>query len=129
MFIAYMFQRALWRIGSSIVAVALLVWLADYLAVLAALWSIGLDLPHSAPLLIWVMISAGSAIPLAPAYVGIYQLAAVLALATYDIPAHEAIAVSLVLQVATLLVSLVGESGEVRRLWSTASHYSNDNEV
>lgn len=118
-----------WRIGLPVVAVALLVWLADYLAVLAALWSIGLDLPQSAPLLLWVMLAAGSAIPSAPGYVGIYQLAAVMALATYDIPAHEAIAVSLVLQGVTLLVSLVGAGEEVRLIWSAKSRNSKDNDA
>jgi len=118
-----------WRIGSSVVAVALLVWLADYLAVLAALWSIGLDLPPSAPLLLWVMLAAGSVIPSTPGYVGIYQLAAVLALATYDIPAHEAIAVSLVLQAVILLVSLVVAGGEVRFLWPATSRHSKDNDA
>ncbi len=114
-----------WRTGSSVVAVALLVWLADYLAVLAALWSIGLVLPWEAPLLLWVMLAAGSALPTAPGYVGVYQLAAVLALATYDVPAHQAIVVSLVLQGVTLLVSLIGAGGEIRHLWSRGSRYSN----
>lgn len=118
-----------WRSATGILAVATLVWLADYVAVLAALWSIGLDLPLVAPLLLWVMLAAGSALPSAPGYVGIYQLAAVLALAAYGLPAHQAVAVSLVLQGVTLLVSLIGAGNEALRLWSTASSYPASNEA
>lgn len=118
-----------WRSATVVIAVAALVWLADYLAVLAALWSIGLDLPPVAPLLLWVMLAAGSALPSAPGFVGIYQLAAVLALAAYGVPAHQAIAVSLVLQGVALLVSFVGAGNEAMRLWSTASNYSATNET
>lgn len=114
-------RLARWRIGSPIVALAVLVWLADYLAVFAALWSIGLDLPVVAPLLLWVMLAAGSALPSAPGYVGVYQLAAVLALSTLDVPSHQAVAVSLVLQGVVLLVSSIGAGGELIRLWSPAS--------
>jgi uncharacterized protein (TIRG00374 family) len=115
-----------WRSGSSVVAVALLIFLTDYLAVLAALRCFGLDLPTTAPLMLWVTLAASSSIPSAPGHVGLYQLAAVMALAAYDVPAHEAIAVSLVLQVLMLLVPLVGTGGEVRRLWSAASCHPKD---
>jgi glycosyltransferase 2 family protein len=118
-----------WRAGSSVVALALLVWLADYLAVLAALWSIGLVLSWEAPLLLWVMLAAGSTLPSTPGYVGVYQLAAVLALAAYDIPAHLAIAVAIILQAMTLLVSLVGAGGELRLLWSRAVRDPDDQDV
>lgn len=112
-----------WKISSSVIAIALLVWISDYLVVLAALWSLSLDLPSTAPLLLWVLLAAGSALPSAPGYVGVYQLAAIMALGTYDIPAHQAIAVSFVLQGATLVVSLIGAGGEVRRIWSTISSF------
>lgn len=92
------------------------VLLADYLAVAAALWSTGLDLPIVAPLLLWVMLAAGSALPSAPGYLGIYQLAAVWALAVYKVPAHQAVAAAFVLQAVTLVVSLMGVGRQVARL-------------
>lgn len=99
-----------------VLAVAIaLVFAADYLAVAAALWSIGLDLPRAAALLLWVMLAAGSALPSAPGYVGVYQLAAVLALSIYAVPSHQAIAASLVLQAMTLLVSMLGAGPEILR--------------
>lgn len=103
-----------------IVLVACLVLLSDYLAVMAALWSVGLDLPLAAPLILWVMLAAGSALPSAPGYLGVYQMAAILALSNFDTPVHQAVAVSLVLQILTLLVSVIGAGGEIKFLWSAA---------
>jgi hypothetical protein len=104
---------------SPIFLVACLVLLADYLAVMAALWSVGLELPLSAPLILWVMLAAGSALPSAPGYLGVYQMAAILALSNFETPVHQAVAVSLVLQVLTLLVSIIGAGSEIRFLWSS----------
>lgn len=122
-FHAMMERLANWRIGGLVVIVGLLVWLADYFAVMAALWSVGLNLPVAAPLLLWVMLAAGSALPSAPGYVGIYQFAAVLSLATYGVPAYQAVAVSLVLQSVALLTSLAFSGREIGRVWSSAMRY------
>lgn len=107
------------KVGLSVTTVVAMVWLADYLAIASALWSAGLSLPVDAPLLLWVMLAAGSALPSAPGYVGIYQLASVWALAIYGVPPHHAVAVSFLLQAVTLVVSLVGAGGEVLRLRSS----------
>lgn len=92
------------------------VWLADYLAVAAALWSIELELPIAAPLLLWVALAAGSALPSAPGYIGIYQIAAVWALSVYHVPAHLAVATAFVLQASTLGVSILGGGHETIRI-------------
>lgn len=89
-----------------IAAVAVLI--ADYLSVLAALNSVGLDLSSEAPLFLWVSLAASSALPSAPGYVGVYQLAAVWSLSGYNVPPYQAIAVAFVLQIVALLVSIVG---------------------
>lgn len=115
-----------WRRAILLLGSALLVWIADYLVILSALLCFGIDLPPLAPLLLWVALAVGSALPSAPGYVGIYQLAAVLALATYDVPAHEAVAVSLILQGLTLLVSLLIAGGEVKWLFSKDERHFGD---
>ncbi len=97
-------------------------WLADYLAVAGALACVGLDLPLEAPLLLWVSLAAGSALPSAPGFVGIYQLAAVWSLATYGVPAHMAVAVAFVLQGVTLLVSLMAASRELAMAFKPGTH-------
>lgn len=99
----------------SLLLAAVSVWLADYLAVAAALSCVGLDLPLEVPLLLWVSLAAGSALPSAPGFVGIYQLAAVWSLSAYGVPAYQAIAVAFVLQGVTLLVSLSAAGRELTR--------------
>lgn len=100
----------------SLLLAAVSVWLADYLAVTAALACVGLDLPPEVPLLLWVSLAAGSALPSAPGFVGIYQLAAVWSLSTYGVPAFQAVAVAFVLQGVTLLVSLAAAGRELTRV-------------
>lgn len=110
--------RQMLRPGTSVLVLTAVgaVWVADYLAVAAALWSTGLDLPITAPLLLWVVLAAGSALPSAPGYIGIYQIAAVWGLSVYNVPAHQAVATAFVLQLVTLGVSLAGGGHETARL-------------
>ena len=90
-----------------VVLVAMLVLCADYGAVAALLRAFDLSLPLEAPLALWVFLAAGSALPSAPGYVGVYQVAAVWALSSYSVSAPVAVAVATVLQVATLAVALL----------------------
>ena len=99
----------------SLLLAAVSVWLADYLAVTAALSCVGLDLPPEVPLLLWVSLAAGSALPSAPGFVGIYQLAAIWSLSIYGVPEYQAIAVAFVLQGVTLLVSLALAGREITK--------------
>lgn len=85
---------------------AALILCADYGAVTAILHAFNLSLAIEAPLLLWVFLAAGSALPSAPGYVGVYQLAAVWALSFYAVSATTAVAVATVLQVMTLAVAL-----------------------
>ena len=86
-------------------AALLLVLIADYLAVAAILQAFDLALPWSAPLVLWVFLSAGSALPSAPGYVGVYQLASLWALSLYAVPATIAVALATVLQGVVLTIS------------------------
>ncbi|MDP1722752.1 MAG: lysylphosphatidylglycerol synthase transmembrane domain-containing protein [Candidatus Gottesmanbacteria bacterium] len=95
---------------------AVLIAMADYLAVAFAVWSVGAEVPLYVPMVLWVLLSFGSTLPSAPGYLGIYQLVAVWALAPYGVSAHQAVAVAFVLQAATLLVSLLGVLNDIRIL-------------
>lgn len=90
-----------------LVLLALLVLFADYATVTAVLWSFDLFLPPQAPLLLWVFLAAGSALPSAPGYVGVYQVASVWALSSFSVSASTAVAVATVLQIVALVVALL----------------------
>lgn len=89
-----------------LVLLAALILCADYAAIAALLWAFNLSLPFEAPLLLWVFLAAGSALPSAPGYVGVYQVAAVWALSLFSVSAPIAVAVATVLQISTLVVAL-----------------------
>ena len=80
---------------------------ADYAAIAALVWAFNLSLPWEAALLLWVFLAAGSALPSAPGYVGVYQVAAVWALGLFAVPAPTAVALATVLQICTLIVALL----------------------
>jgi len=90
-----------------LVVLAALVLCADYGAILTLLLAFGLLLPLEAPLLLWVFLSAGSALPSAPGYVGVYQVATIWALSLFSVSASMSVAIATVLQVATLVVALI----------------------
>jgi uncharacterized protein (TIRG00374 family) len=90
-----------------LVVVALLILFADCAVTLTLLWAFRLTLPIVAALLLWVFLAAGSALPSAPGYVGVYQVAAVWALSFFAVPASSAVAIAVVLQVTTLVVAFL----------------------
>lgn len=99
-----------------VILAVILVWFSDYLAVMSAIWSVDLELPLIAPLFLWVMLAASSTLPSAPAYIGVYQFASVLTLKIFNVPSHKAIAVSFILQVITLAVSLAGAGKQFSKI-------------
>jgi uncharacterized protein (TIRG00374 family) len=106
--------KRLARLGFAIVLVAL----ADYLSIFFLLLAFGWHLPLLAPIVIWVFISAGSALPAAPAGIGIHQLACVMALQIFGVSASDAFALSLVLQAgsfAAILLAMLGVLGYPRQ--------------
>lgn len=90
-----------------LVLLAALVLLVDYGAIAALLQAFALILPVEAPLLLWVFLAAGSALPSAPGYVGVCQVAAVWALSLFTVSAPTAVALATVLQITTLAVALI----------------------
>jgi uncharacterized protein (TIRG00374 family) len=95
--------RRLARLGFAMALVAL----ADYLSIYFLLTAFGWHLPLLAPIVTWVFISAGSALPSAPAGIGIHQLACVMALQIYGVSASDAFALSLVLQAGSFAAILL----------------------
>lgn len=86
--------------------IVLLVLCADYGAIASLMWAFHLDIATTAPLLLWTFLAAGSALPSAPGYVGVYQLAAVWALSYFGVVPEIAVALATLLQVLTLLVAV-----------------------
>jgi len=67
----------------------------------------GWHLPFEAGITVSVFIVIGAALPSAPGYVGVYQLACLLALGLYDIDATRAVAYSIVLQLLSFAVMVI----------------------
>lgn len=86
--------------------IVMIVLAMDYLCVMSAIYAVGLDLPIAAPLLLWVILAMGSSIPSAPSNIGVYQAAAVWGLSYYQVSSESSIAVSLILQVVTLIITI-----------------------
>jgi hypothetical protein len=60
-----------------LVALVMLILFLDYAAIALLLHAFRFELPPEAPLVLWVFLVAGSALPSPPGYVGVCQLAAV----------------------------------------------------
>lgn len=105
--------------------VAALTLCADYSAIAALLKAFDLSLPLEAPLLLWVFLAAGSALPSAPSYVGVYQVATVWVLARFAVAAPTAVAIATVLQITTLGVVLAMASSEAPRIFRRILYTNN----
>lgn len=90
-----------------LVLVAMLILFADCAAIVTLLWAFDLTLPFVAGLLLWVFLAAGSTLPSAPGYVGVYQIAAVWSLSFFAVSASSAVAIAVMLQVTTLVVAFL----------------------
>jgi uncharacterized protein (TIRG00374 family) len=76
----------------------------DYFWMWQIMTAFGWDLPFEAAITVGVFILLGISLPAAPGYIGIYQVACVLALGLYDIDESVAVAYSIVLQMVTFTV-------------------------
>lgn len=91
----------------ALVAASALVASADYLSVFFLLKAFGWHLPLLAPVAVWAIVSLGASLPSAPAGIGVNQLACILALGIFNIPAADAFGYSLTLQVASFVAILL----------------------
>ena len=95
---------ALLRIG----VITFLAFCADLMISWLIFQAFDWPLPLTAAFTTETFLAASSTLPSAPAFVGVFQIASVLALALYGIKATSAVAFSIVLQV-TLLFVIVGQ--------------------
>lgn len=87
--------------------VALAILGADYLIITALFLALAIPLTPLAPLLVLFCLAASSALPSAPGYVGVYQAAAVVALAFFAQSAEQGVALATLLQLVTLTVAVL----------------------
>jgi len=85
------------------------IFLVDYFWMWQIMTAFGWDLPFEAALTVGVFILLGISLPSAPGYIGIYQVACVLALGLYGIDESVAVAYSIVLQM--LIFTVIGVQG------------------
>lgn len=86
---------------------SLLILLSDYLVATVVIRSIGIDVPFIAPLMLIVFFAFGSALPSAPAYVGIYQAAAVFVFNQFGVDSYKSLAVATIIQLVTIVTTLM----------------------
>lgn len=89
---------------SSIFLITLGVYVLDAFTRLQIMNAMGWDLSFDAALTVIVFVVAGSLLPSAPGYVGVYQVACVMALGLYHISPTEAVAYSLIMQLSEFIV-------------------------
>ena len=79
----------------------------DFLALFVLLRAFGWSLPFMAAVTLDIFLAAGSSIPSTPGYVGVYQVACVLALGLYGVADSQAVAFSVVWQIVLLTIFIL----------------------
>lgn len=106
-----------------IAGLSLMIFIVDYYMMWQVMHAFDWHLPFSAAITTGVFIALGSALPSAPGYVGIYQIACVFALQPYGIDESSAIAYSIVLQLLTFsLIILQGSLVSLKCGFNLATH-------
>ncbi|NCA71133.1 MAG: flippase-like domain-containing protein [Sphingobacteriia bacterium] len=85
--------------------VALAILCCDYLIVATLFLALAIPLTPVAPLVVLFFLAAGSVLPSAPGYIGVYQAAAVFALALFSHSAEQGVALASIMQIITLAVA------------------------
>jgi len=96
---------------AKLAGITALVALADYFSIYFLLFAFGWHLPYVAPVAIWVFISAGAALPSAPAGIGVHQLACVMGLKLFGVSSGDAVALSFLLQLGSFIAILLAMLG------------------
>jgi glycosyltransferase 2 family protein len=99
--------QALRHTGNLVIVllVTTLVFLLDYFWMWQIMGAFGWDLPFEAGLTVGVFLLLSISLPSAPGYIGVYQVAGVLALGLYGIDETLAVAYSIVVQLITFTVA------------------------
>lgn len=104
------------RSSPRILLLSALILLLDYLFASVLIKSLGLEVPLIAALMLITSFAFGSALPSAPAYVGIYQAAAVFVLGQFGVDGNQSVAVATLVQIITVGVLALCCAGVV---WSS----------
>ena len=91
------------------IALTFLAMSLDYASIWLGMCAMGWLMPPTAAVVVGIFIALGTMIPAAPGYIGIYQVACVVALSFYGIGESAALAFSVILQAAILVT--IGTQG------------------
>lgn len=94
-----------------IVLLSVLAFSIDFFWMWQVMFAFGWDLPLETAVTVGVFITIGAALPSAPGYLGVYQVACILALQLYSQPQAPAVAYSIILQLLYFLT--VGLQGAI----------------
>jgi glycosyltransferase 2 family protein len=100
----------------ALVAINGVVAVSDVVMAGLLIMAMGWQLPIEAALTVVVFLWAGSALPSAPGFIGVYQIACVLAFGLYGIDDSSAVAYSVILQLVSLVAAIIQGS------WSAFSY-------
>ena len=98
-----LFQKDITHRSQLIALISLLIMIAllDYCSIFFLFKAFSWQLPMIAPVVVWVFISLGTALPSAPAGIGIHQLACIMALENFSVQQSNAFAFSMIFQAVT----------------------------
>jgi uncharacterized protein (TIRG00374 family) len=98
-----------------IVLLSIFAFVVDFFWMWQVMFAFGWDLPLETAITVGVFITIGAALPSAPGYLGVYQVACILALQLYNQPQAPAVAYSIILQLLYFLT--VGLQGAMVMLF------------
>jgi uncharacterized protein (TIRG00374 family) len=98
-------------------ALTCLAWGVTALAFAAAGSAVGLELTIEQALLFAAAVNLATAIPAGPGYIGTFELAAIAVAAAIGVPTTAALAMALIVHLATLLLTTVGGIGALGLLY------------
>lgn len=109
------------RILTATLALTAVAMVCDYAIMWFALLAMGWSLPFAAAVATGILLALGTLLPAAPGYIGIYQVACVLALKPFGVAESPALAYSVILQATVMAVlALLGLVTFAHYGWSLA---------
>lgn len=96
------------RLVFAVFAISLALWFVPILSSYVLILGFGFDLPFAAAFAVFVCIGLGTALPNPPGMIGVFQIAAVVALGLYGVDKSQAVAYGIVLN-AVQFVTLVAQ--------------------
>ena len=123
------------RLVAAAMSATMVLWFLPILSSYVLILGFGFDVPFAAALVVFVFIGLGTALPNTPGMVGVFQIAAVWALALFGVPKAEALAYGILLNavqfftlVAQGLIALPFVGVDLGELTRAAVHRKGDDE-